>query len=57
MFKGRTALADSGRIRDSEIQGGRVGLYTFSQEKVIFSDLSVKCIGKTNVALLRQNLL
>ena len=36
-------IADSGVIRDTSILGGRVGLYTFSQDRVVWSRLNIQC--------------
>ncbi|CAG2227703.1 THBS2S [Mytilus edulis] len=44
-------LADSGDIYDTSITGGRVGVYQFGQESVLWSDLKVQCIPRDNKAL------
>ncbi|CAL4126752.1 unnamed protein product, partial [Meganyctiphanes norvegica] len=43
VLKGATLLADSGNIFDSELMGGRLGAFVFSQEDVIWSNLGYKC--------------
>ncbi|CAC5415336.1 THBS2S [Mytilus coruscus] len=44
-------LADSGDIYDTSITGGRVGVYQFGQESVLWSDLKVQCLPRENKAL------
>lgn len=39
-------VADSGNIFDSTLKGGRLGVYCFSQEMIIWSDLVYRCNGK-----------
>ncbi|CAL7945170.1 unnamed protein product [Xylocopa violacea] len=36
-------IADSGNIYDSTFQGGKLGVYCFSQEKITWSNLIYKC--------------
>ncbi|CAK8692840.1 unnamed protein product [Clavelina lepadiformis] len=36
-------IADTGVIRDTTIQGGRLGVFCFSQENVIWSNLMYRC--------------
>ncbi|XP_055332011.1 cartilage oligomeric matrix protein-like isoform X2 [Paramacrobiotus metropolitanus] len=42
-FEGTEMVADSGNIYDSTLRGGRLGVYCFSQESVIWSDLIYRC--------------
>ncbi len=43
---GARLLADSGPLRDGRLLGGRLGLYCFSQEMVVFSELDYRCNGQ-----------
>lgn len=43
MYEGQRLAADSGRIMDDSIKGGRLGVFCFSQEKIIWSNLEYKC--------------
>lgn len=47
IFEGENKLvADSGNIFDSTLQGGRLGVFCFSQEMIIWSDLVYRCNGR-----------
>jgi thrombospondin 2/3/4/5 len=39
-------VADSGNIYDTTLRGGRLGVFCFSQEMIIWSDLVYRCNGK-----------
>lgn len=39
-------MIDSGEISDRDILGGRLGFMSFSQEKVIWSAVSARCLGE-----------
>jgi hypothetical protein len=39
-------VADSGNIYDSSLKGGRLGVFCFSQEMIIWSDLVYRCNGE-----------
>nr|NP_001121588.1 thrombospondin Bii precursor [Ciona intestinalis]ABD14152.1 thrombospondin Bii [Ciona intestinalis] len=43
MFEGAKLAADSGMILDSTMKGGRLGVFCFSQENVIWSNLQYRC--------------
>ena len=51
MYDINSLLADSGDIYDTSITGGRVGVYQFGQEVVLWSDLKVQCLPRENKAL------
>lgn len=46
IFEGENMVADSGNIFDSQLKGGRLGVFCFSQEMIIWSDLVYRCNGK-----------
>ncbi|XP_033634735.1 cartilage oligomeric matrix protein-like [Asterias rubens] len=43
LFEGTDIIADSGYIIDTTLRGGRLGLFCFSQESIIWARLSYKC--------------
>ena len=43
IFKGQEVVADSGNVIDKTLKGGRLGVLCFSQEQLIWSDLSYNC--------------
>ncbi|XP_068200392.1 LOW QUALITY PROTEIN: uncharacterized protein [Palaemon carinicauda] len=43
IYQGTTLLGDSGNIYDSTLKGGRMGVYCFSQERIIWSQLATRC--------------
>jgi syndecan 4 len=45
-FEGTELVADSGNVIDTTLKGGKLGVFCFSQEKVIFSNLLYRCNGK-----------
>lgn len=47
IFDGETMVADSGNIYDSTLKGGRLGVFCFSQEMIIWSDLVYRCNGES----------
>lgn len=46
IFNGKKKVSDSGNIFDSTLKGGRLGMYVFSQEMIIWSNLVYRCNGK-----------
>lgn len=49
IFEGENMVADSGNIFDNTLKGGRLGVFCFSQEMIIWSDLVYRCNGKHTV--------
>lgn len=47
IFEGETMVADSGNIFDDQLKGGRLGVFCFSQEMIIWSDLVYRCNGES----------
>jgi len=43
LYENTTLVADSGNIYDNTLQGGRLGVFCFSQEMIIWSDLVYRC--------------
>lgn len=43
IFNGKKLVVDSGNVYDSTLKGGRLGMYVFSQEMIIWSNLVYKC--------------
>lgn len=43
IFESDQMVADSGNIYDSTLRGGRLGVFCFSQEAIIWSDLVYRC--------------
>ena len=39
-------MADSGNVFNDELLGGRLGVFCFSQEMIIWSDLVYRCNGE-----------
>jgi thrombospondin 2/3/4/5 len=46
VFENEEILADSGNIFDEELKGGNAGVFSFDQEKVVWSDLFYRCNDK-----------
>lgn len=46
IFEGEHAVADSGNIFDSTLKGGQLGVFCFSQQMIIWSDLAYRCNGE-----------
>lgn len=43
IFEGENMVADSGNVFDTTLKGGRLGVFCFSQEMIIWSDLVYRC--------------
>ena len=43
IFEGENMVADSGNVFDHSLKGGRLGVFCFSQEMIIWSDLVYRC--------------
>lgn len=43
LYEDTDLVADSGNIYNSDLKGGRLGVFSFSQEMVIWSDLVYRC--------------
>lgn len=55
IFEGENMVADSGNVFDSTLKGGRLGVFCFSQEMIIWSDLVYRCNGKYICIYYRRN--
>lgn len=53
VFRGQFVLFDTGCLYDKSLKGGKVGLFVFSQESVVWSDTRIRCNG---MYLLTQNI-
>ncbi|XP_022066965.1 thrombospondin-4a [Acanthochromis polyacanthus] len=42
-FEGSNLVADTGMITDTSMRGGRLGVFCFSQENIIWSNLKYRC--------------
>jgi hypothetical protein len=45
LYEGMTLVADSGVLVDTSMRGGRLGVFCFSQEQIIWSNLGYRCNG------------
>lgn len=45
-YEGSELVADSGVTIDTTMRGGRLGVFCFSQENIIWSNLRYRCNGK-----------
>ena len=46
VFSEGELVVDTGYITDKTLTGGKVGMYVFSQAKVVWSNMSYKCNGR-----------
>ena len=44
-------MMDTGEIKDPDVGAGKLGLMSFSQERVIWSAVSAQCLGKHILSL------
>jgi syndecan 4 len=51
IFDGENMVADSGNIFDSTLKGGRLGVFCFSQEMIIWSDLVYRCNEEVPISI------
>ena len=45
VYRGSEMMTDSGNIEDNTHLGGRLGVFGFSQAKIIWSNMRHKCSG------------
>lgn len=45
-YEGTELVADSGVTIDTTMRGGRLGVFCFSQENIIWSNLKYRCNGE-----------
>lgn len=46
LYEGTELVADSDVVIDTTMRGGRLGVFCFSQENIIWSNLRYRCNGK-----------
>lgn len=46
IYNGKRLVVDSGNIFDTTLKGGRLGMYVFSQEQIIWSNMVYRCNGE-----------
>ena len=51
IFDGERTVIDTGVLHDKTYAGGRIGVMSFSQEKVSWSKIFYRCNGKARVRL------
>ncbi|CAG2059431.1 unnamed protein product [Timema podura] len=54
IFEGEHMVADSGNVYDSTLKGGRLGVFCFSQEMIIWSDLVYRCNDNVPESIYRE---
>ncbi|XP_020810586.1 cartilage oligomeric matrix protein-like, partial [Drosophila serrata] len=54
IFEGHRLLMDSGNVYDSTLKGGRLGVFCFSQEMIIWSNLQYKCNNHVDALIYRD---
>jgi thrombospondin 2/3/4/5 len=53
IFNGKRLVVDSGNIFDSTLKGGRLGMYVFSQEMIIWSNMVYRCNSECDVEIVK----
>lgn len=48
LYEGPQLVADSGVVIDTAMRGGRLGVFCFSQENIIWSNLQYRCNGEAS---------
>lgn len=48
-FEGPQVVVDTGVIIDTTMRGGRLGVFCFSQENIIWANLRYRCNGESSV--------
>lgn len=48
-YEGPQMVADTGVIIDATMRGGRLGVFCFSQENIIWANLRYRCNGMTSL--------
>lgn len=51
-YEGSELVADSGVTIDTTMRGGRLGVFCFSQENIIWSNLKYRCNGNLHASYL-----
>ncbi|KAH0515256.1 Thrombospondin-3 [Microtus ochrogaster] len=55
LYEGPQLVADSGVIIDTSMRGGRLGVFCFSQENIIWSNLQYRCNDQNSVTSSEDN--
>ncbi len=50
-YEGPQMVADTGVIIDATMRGGRLGVFCFSQENIIWANLRYRCNGESSFHL------
>ncbi|GBO98405.1 Thrombospondin-3b [Eumeta japonica] len=54
IYENSTPVADSGNVFDSTIRGGKLGVFCFSQEMIIWSNLIYRCNDKVPMNVVKE---
>lgn len=52
LYEGAALVADSSVVIDTSMKGGRLGVFCFSQESIIWSNLYYRCNGEDPIVKL-----